>query len=46
MTYKNQIFYGDLVYKFKKIKGITDFSGQFRKVIMRYKRVGYNLYVM
>ena len=23
-------FYGDLVYKFKKIRGITDFSGQFR----------------
>ena len=23
--------YGDLVYKFKQIKGITDFSGQFRK---------------
>ena len=24
-------FYGDLVYKFKKIRGITDFSDQFRK---------------
>ena len=24
-------FYGDLVYKFKKIKGRTDFSDQFRK---------------
>ena len=24
-------FYGDLVYKFKKIKGMTDFSDQFRK---------------
>ena len=24
-------FYGDLVYKFKKISGMTDFSDQFRK---------------
>ena len=36
-------FYGDLVYKFKKIKGITDFSDQFRKIIMRSD---YNLNVM
>ena len=39
-------FYGDLVYKFKKIRGVTDFSDQFRKIIMRYKRIGYNLNVM
>ena len=40
-------FYGDLVYKSKKIRGMTDFSSQFReKVIMRYKRIGYNLNVM
>ena len=39
-------FYGDLVYKFKKIRGKTDFSDQFRKIIMRYKRIGYNLNVM
>ena len=26
--------------------GRTDFSDQFRKVIIRYKRVGYNLNVM
>ena len=25
---------------------MTDFSGQFRKVIMRYKRIRYNLNVM
>ena len=31
-------FYGDLVYKFKKLKGINDFSFQFRKIITRYKR--------
>ena len=36
-------FYGDLVYKFIKIRGMTDFSDQFRKIIMRYKRIGYNL---
>ena len=39
-------FYGDLVYKFKKIRGMTDFSDQFRKIILRYKRNGYNLNVM
>ena len=39
-------FYGDLVYRFKKIRGMTDFSGQFKKLIMRYKRIGYNLNVM
>ena len=39
-------FYGDLVYKFKKIRGMTDFSDQFRKIIIRYKRIGYNLNVM
>ena len=39
-------FYGDLVYKFKKIRGMTDFSDQFRKIIMRCKRIGYYLNVM
>ena len=39
-------FYGDLVYKFKKIRGMTDFSDQFIKIIMRHKRIGYNLNVM
>ena len=39
-------FDGDLVYKFKKIRGMTDFSDQFRKIIVRYKRIGYNLNVM
>ena len=39
-------FYGDLVYKFKNIRGMTDFSDQSRKIIMRYKRIGYNLNVM
>ena len=39
-------FYGDLSYKFKKIVGRTDFSDQFRKIIVRYKRIGYNINVM
>ena len=39
-------FYGDLVYKFKKLIGINDFSFQFRKIITRYRRIDYNLNVM
>ena len=39
-------FYGDLVYKFKKVIGSNDFSFQFRKIITRYRRIGYNLNVM
>ena len=39
-------FYGDFVYKFKKIVGRNDFSGQFRKNMIRYKRIGYNMNVM
>ena len=36
-------FYGDLVYKFKNIVGRVDFCDQFRKIIVRYKRIGYNI---
>ena len=39
-------FHSDLVYKFKKIRGMTDFSDQFSKIILHYKRIGYNLNVM
>ena len=39
-------FYGDLVYKFKKIVDRADFSDQFRKIIVRYERIGYNINVM
>ena len=39
-------FYGDLVYKFKKLIGRKDFSFQFRKIITLYRRIGYNLNVM
>ena len=38
--------YGDLVYKFKKIMCRTDFSGQFRKIIIRHKPIGFDLNVM
>ena len=40
------IFYGDLVYKFKRIVGKPYFSDQFKFFIKRYIRVGYNLDVM
>ena len=39
-------FDGDLVYKFKKIVGSADFSDQFKKIIVRYKRIGYNINIM
>ena len=38
--------YGDLVYKLKKNVGRADFSDQFRKIIVRYKRIGYNINIM
>ena len=37
---------GGLVYKFKKIVGRVDFCDQFRKIIVRYKRIGYNINIM
>ena len=39
-------FYGDLVFKFKKLIGGDGFSFQFRKIITRYIRIGYNLNVV
>ena len=39
-------FYGDLVYKFKTIVGRADFSDQFRKIIVCYKRIRYNINIM
>ena len=36
------IFYGDLVYKFKRIVGKPNFNNQFKKIVKRYIRVGYN----
>ena len=39
-------FYGDLVYKIRKIVGKSNFSEQCRKLINRYKGIGYNPNVM
>ena len=39
-------FYGDLVYRFRKIIGKSYFSEQFRELINRYKRIGYSLDIM
>ena len=39
-------FYGDLVYRITKIVGKFIFSEQLGKLINRYKRIGYNSYVM
>ena len=38
--------FGDLVYKFKRIVGKPNFSDQFKKIVKRYVRVGYNLDIM
>ena len=39
-------FYGDLVYKLKKFVGRADFSDQFKKIIVRYKHIEYNINIM
>ena len=39
-------FYGDLVYKLKKIVGSDNFSVQFIKIISHYKKIGYNIHVL
>ena len=39
-------FYGDLVYGFKKFVGSVDFCDQFRKIVVRCRRVGYNIGVV
>ena len=39
-------FYGDLVYKFRKIIGKNDFPYHFKKIIVRYKKIGYNIGVL
>ena len=38
--------YGDLVYKFKKNLGRNDFLDQFWKIMILYKRIGYNRDIM
>ena len=39
-------FYGDLVYVFSKIIGKNDFPYHFKKIVVRYKTIGYNINVM
>ena len=39
-------FHGDLVYKFRKIIGKYDISYHFKKIIVRYKKIGYNIDVL
>ena len=39
-------FYSDLMYRFRKIVGKSNFSEQFRKLINRYERIGYSLDIM
>ena len=39
-------FYGDLVYKLKKIVGSSDFSARFVKIISHFKKIGYSINVL
>ena len=39
-------FYGDLVYKFRKIIGKNDFLYHSKKISVRYKKIGYNIDVL
>ena len=39
-------FYGDLVYKFRKIIGKNDLPNHFKKIIVRNKKIGHNINVM
>ena len=45
-AFQNLNFYGDLVYKFRKIIGKNDFPYHFKKIIVRYKKIGYNINIM
>ena len=39
-------FYGDLVYKFRKIIGKNDFPYHFKQIVVRCKKIGYNINIM
>ena len=39
-------FYGDFVYKFRKTIGKIDFPYHLKKIIVRYKKIGYNIDVL
>ena len=42
----NPEFYGDLVYKLKKMIENPNFSDLFKRIVNRFKRVGYTLNIM
>ena len=42
----NPEFYGNLVYKFKKIIGNPNFSDLFKRIVNRFKRAGYTSDIM
>ena len=42
----NPEFYGDLVYKFKKIIRKPNFSNLFERIVNRFNRAGYTLDIM
>ena len=42
----NPEFYGDLLYKFKKIIGNPNFSDLFKRIVTCFKRAGYTLDIM
>ena len=39
-------FNGDMVYKFRKIIGKNDFPYRFKKIIVRYNKIGSNIDVL
>ena len=39
-------FYGDSVYEFRKIIGKNDFPYHFKKIVVRCKKIGYNIDVL
>ena len=45
-SYIKSAFYGDLVYKFRKIYACNDFNTQLRKIILGYIKIGYNINVI
>ena len=42
----NPEFYRDLVYKFKKIIGNSNFSDIYKRIVNRFKRAGYTLDIL
>ena len=39
-------FFGDIIYRFRKIKGQPNFTEKLHKIIKRYKSKGYNLFAI